>query len=44
MKQISILLSYVFNDYLNTCNLLEVPIACIIIIYLLPIPIVTKKN
>jgi len=26
MKQISILLSYVFNDYLKTCKLLEVPI------------------
>jgi len=24
MKQISILLSYVFNDYLKTCKLLEV--------------------
>jgi len=25
MKQISILLSYVFDDYLKTCKLLEVP-------------------
>jgi len=25
MKQISILPSYVFNDYLKTCKLLEVP-------------------
>jgi hypothetical protein len=26
MKQICILLSYVFNDYLKTCKLLEIPI------------------
>ena len=32
MKQISILLSYVFNDYLKTCKLLEVPSPTVIII------------
>jgi len=25
MKQVSVLLSYVFNDYLKICKLLEVP-------------------
>jgi hypothetical protein len=34
MKQISILLSYVFDDYLKTCKLLEVPNPTHYIIYL----------